>query len=337
MNHYFKSQTAGKRFLAGFLDLVFVLLLSIFAYIPAVHIANAAGWAESYQELYKYGLASGLYSANDMGGLNTIVEYEAMPKALYYFYVDHLDEQGVPYRGFAPLLVEGHEFNSEDDYYDVILKRGSADTLFNFPLFETGSYAPYEVPALSGKTAEVEAFLFAEMNKAYDAFNEHSAVNQLLFDNYRYQAVTIISAYLVSSFILIVLVPLILKDKVTLGKLVTSTIVLNRFGYKITNGRAFARNLSVFLLSFVLFFLPFHIVSFFFGIFTKKKESLFDMIAFTIVADKKRTIAFANVEEENAYRKKLAQSLLTIEKRKAENRQSEMAEKRDKGLKNVEP
>lgn len=336
MNHYFKRQTSGKRFLSGLLDLVFVLLLSVFLYVPAVHITNAAGWAESYQELYKYGATSGLYKQNDMGGLDTINEYEDMPKALYLFYVDHPDEHGVPFRGYSPLLTDDPKnYNSADDFYDVILRRGKLDTLFNFPLFESGSYEPYNVPQLSGKTNEVETFLFNEMEKAYGAFNEYPIVNQLLFDNYRYQAVTIAMTYLTSALILIVLLPLILKDKVTLGKLVTKTIVLDRFGYKIKPGRAFARNLSVFLLSFVFFVLPFHIVSFLFGMFGKKKESLFDMIAFTIVADKNDTIAFRNVSEENAHRKRLAQSLLTIEQRKAENRQVEIAEKKQKFEENI--
>lgn len=335
MNHYFKPQTSGKRFLAGFLDLVFVLLLSIFVYVPAAHITTAAGWGDIYTELYAYGLSSGLYKQNVAGGLDTITDYKEMPKALFDFYVDH-EIDGVRVRRFSPILVENHEFNTEDDYYDVILKRGEDDTLFDFPLFESGDYEPHDVPILSGKTNQVEVFLAAEMEKAYDAFNLYPRVNQLIFNNYGYQAITFFSAYIVSALLLVVLLPLVLKDKTTLGKFVTSTIVLDRFGYKITSGRAFARNLSVFLLSFVFFFLPFHIVSFLIGMFTKKKESLFDMIAFTIVADKKDTLPFKNANEEMAHRKKLAQSLLIIEKRKEETRQLEIAEKRAKSLKDTE-
>ncbi len=336
MNHYLKRQTSGKRFLAGFLDLVLVLLLTIFVYIPASHFTNAVGWADDYKELYVHGLSSGLYVQNAEGGLDTITDYKSMPKALFDFYVD-IELEGKRVRRLAPLLVDGHEFNTEDDYYDVILKRGSPDTLFDFPLFESliesdENHPAYDVPVLSGKNVEVETFLAEEMEKAYDLFNEYPRVNELILKNYGYIALTILIAYLVSALLLIVLLPLVLKDKTTLGKLITSTIVLDRFGYKITRGRAFARNLSLFLLSFVFFFIPFHLISFLLSMFTKNKESLFDMIAFTIVADKKDTIPFQNVDEEMAHRKRLAQSLLAIEKRKAENRELEIEKKLEKSL-----
>ena len=40
MNHYVVKQTRGKRFLAGFLDVIIVIIVALFLYIPASLIAE---------------------------------------------------------------------------------------------------------------------------------------------------------------------------------------------------------------------------------------------------------------------------------------------------------
>ncbi len=326
MNHYVVKQTSGKRFLAAFFDVIFIGLLSLLTYVPILYITNYAGWGSVAFQMYNHGLRSGLYAANELEGLNEINDNALLPKALYTFYVDTFDDDGNVIRGFAPLLVdEAKAYNSVEDYYVVILKKGSAETLFDF---STDPAVPYEVPVLAGKSLEARSFYQQEIRKAHTLFNEHPDILPLYAAHYRFMFLTLGGAYLSAAFILIVLLPLFLRDKVTLGKVVTKTIVLNKIGFKMTKTQAFFRNLALFFFSYVFFFMPFHIISFLLNVFTKNEASLYDRLAATLVADKKTTLVFNDAYDEAVYRKELAGQLLEIERRKAEGQAERDKEKR---------
>ena len=167
---------------------------------------------------------------------------------------------------------------------------------------------------------EVKAFYKTEVAKAHTLFNKHELIDPLYTKHYTYYFITVFGTFYLSAFILTVLLPLAFKDKATLGKKVTGTIVVNSLGYKVKNTQAFFRNLAIFFFSYVFFFMPFHLISFMLGMFSKNNASMYDRLAVTIVADKKTSLVFRNVDEEAAYRKKLAGQLLEIERRKKEAR-----------------
>lgn len=313
MNHYAVRQTSGKRFLAGFLDFIMTAFLAVLLYVPVLAITNYAGWGEVAVELYYHGLYSGLYDANEVQGLNEINDPERLPEALYNFYVDDRTINGERFRGYAPILVAGKDFNDAEDYYVVILKKDSPDSLFDFsaPLEK-----PYKIPAKAGQEDAVKAFYVEEIADAHQLFNELPVIENLYIRHYRFLFITVFSAYTLAALSLNVFLPLVLKKKVTLGKIFTKTIVLNQLGYDAKKSQLFMRNLAVFLFSYVFFFMPFHIISFGLGLMSKDHRSLYDRLALTMVADQDKTLTFASVYDEEKYRKELAGQLLAIKRQK---------------------
>lgn len=317
MNRYVVKQTSGKRFLAGFLDVVFVFILSVFLYTPASAISTYAGWGETAYRLYYHGAKSGLYDTNELEGLNEIRDEERLPKVLFDFYVDHENNEGELERGYAPILVNGHEFNTAEDYYVVILGKGSDDTLFDFAAPRVNEY---DIPSLAGNENAVKTFYVQEVMEAHTIFNKHPLIEPLYVSHYKYLFLTVIGTYLSAVLIIVILLPLVFKDKVSLGKIITSTIVVNSYGYKAKKSQSFLRNVAIFIFSYTFFFMPFHLISFFLALFSKDHASMYDRLAVTLVADKKRSLVFNNAHEEAVYRKKLAGQLLEIERRKQENK-----------------
>jgi hypothetical protein len=62
-------------------------------------------------------------------------------------------------------------------------------------------------------------------------------------------------------------------------------------------------------------------------LFSKKQLSMYDHLVATLVADKKATLVFKDVNEETKYRKELAQRLIAVDKRKAESREERLRDK----------
>lgn len=327
MNHYVVKQTAGKRFLAGFLDTIFVIILALFLYIPARTIVDNNGLIEVFVKITQIQLKSGLY---DVEGIDNAVPYiindvEKFPKALYTFYVDENLETGEIERGYADILVEGHEYNTAEDYYVVILGKGREDSLFTFDAIN--SEAPWEVPFKEGKQEAVKQFYTDEIEKAHQHLDYHEVVVPLIIKAERLIFYAMAGSYLTSALILIVIIPNFRKDKVTFGKVITGTIVLNRLGYKMSVLQANMRNFAIFIFSFVFFFVPFHLISFAMTLFSKNQLSMYDHLVATLVADKKATLVFKDINEETKYRKELAQRLIAVDKRKAESREERLRDK----------
>ncbi|OQC09931.1 MAG: RDD family protein [Tenericutes bacterium ADurb.Bin087] len=321
MNHYVVKQTMGKRFLAGLLDTIIVIVVALFIYIPAQIIAEKNGLNQALGDIYILTIKSGLY---DLKG-DIIKDDELYPKALYTFYVDQNIETGEYERGYSALLVEGHEYNTAEDYYTVILGKGKEDTLFTFATID--EEAPWAVPIKSGQEEAAKQFYRTEIEKAHQHLDYHPAAIALIKKVETILFITIGSSYLISAFLMIVIVPNFRKDKVTLGKVITGTIVLNRLGYKMSVLQANMRNFAIFIFSFGFFFVPFHLISFILAFFSKTKRSMYDHLAATLVADKKATLVFNDVNEETKYRKELAQRLIAVDKRKAESREERLKEK----------
>lgn len=317
MNRYIVKQTSGKRFLSGFLDVIFVFILSVFLYTPAAAISTYAGWGETAYRLYYHGAMSGLYDTNELEGLNEIREESRLPKALYDFYVDHENSEGELERGYAPILVTNHEFNTAEDYYIVVLGKDREDTLFDFGAPRDNEY---DIPVLAGNENDAKAFYQQEIARAHTFFNNHPLIEPLYVSHFKFLFLTVIGTYLSAVLILTILLPLAFKDKVSLGKIITKTIVVNSYGYRAKKSQMFLRNVAIFIFSYTFFFMPFHLISFFLAMFSKNNASMFDLLTVTLVADKNRSLVFLNATDEAIYRKKLAGQLLEIERRKKENK-----------------
>lgn len=320
MNHYMSLQTPGKRLLAGFLDFVIAVLVSIFVYVPTIAITNKVELAEVTYQLERIIRLNGLYGADS----RAITDETLYPEALYNFYVDK-EIEGVLYRQWSPILVDGNTNNSAEDYYVVVLGKGSSETLFDFSVINIEK--PWDVPALAGNEEAVKSFYKVEIEKAHKLLDAHPDVikNYKRFEQLFFLAIAI--SYLIGGFLTLVIVPLFFKHRETLGKLITKSVVVNALGYKTTFLQGLVRNTAIFLFSYVLFFVPFHIGSFLFSMFSKSRKSLYDFLGATYVANKDTTIVFANEYAEQVYRKELAKRLIAVEKRKQNARQEDALNK----------
>ena len=323
MNHYFVRQTNGKRFLAGFLDFVIVVVLAIFLYVPAQMIGEQAGYANTLTEIGLIAVYSGLFEVNhETGGIKQVTEEEQRPKALYTFYVDKINTNtGALQRGYSPILRSGSEFNSADDYYDSILLRGNDETLFDFTTID--SEKPWDIPVIAGKEAAAKTFYENEILKAETLLDSHERVVFLIRKAERMLFYMIAGSYLLAAILLIILLPLVLPNSVTLGKLITKSVVVNDLGFKTTFLQVNMRNLAIFFFSFIFFFVPFLLVSIFMMFLSKEGKSLFDRLSATRVADKNASLLFKDINEETAYRKNLAKSLIQIDRQKEASRAEE--------------
>lgn len=323
MNHYFVRQTNGKRFLAGFLDFVIVVVLAIFLYVPATMIGESAGYADTLTEIGLIAVYSGLFEVNEeTGGIKQVVAEEKLPKALYTFYVDKKHPtSGELQRGYSPILKSEASFNTVDDYYDFVLLRGKAETIFDFTTID--SETPWDVKAISGKENEVKTFYEKEILKAEGLLDRHERVVYLIRKAELMLFYMVAASYLISALLLIIILPMVLPNNVTLGKLITKTTVVNDLGFKTTFLQANMRNLAIFFFSFMFFFIPFLLISLFMMFLSKEGKSLFDRLTATRVADFKASLIFANVNEETVYRKELANRLIKIERQKEASRAEE--------------
>lgn len=323
MNHYFVRQTNGKRFLAGFLDFVIVVVLAIFLYVPATMIGENAGYAETLTEIGLIAVYSGLFEVNEeTGGIKQVVAEEQLPKALYTFYVDKKHPTtGELQRGYSPILKSDASFNTADDYYDFVLLRGKAETIFDFSTIDSEN--PWDIKAISGKESAVKTFYEQEILKAEGLLDRHERVVFLIRKAERILFYMIAGSYLIATLLLIIILPMMLPNNVTLGKIITKTVVVNDLGFKTTFLQANMRNLAIFFFSFMFFFIPFLIISLFMMFLSKEGKSLYDRLTATRVADFKASLIFANVNEETIYRKELANRLIKIERQKEASRAEE--------------
>lgn len=325
MNRYFQAASDGKRILAGFLDFIIVVIFALFLYVPTEAISASAGFNHADVELALTFLYSGLFDFNEENSMIELISNEeAYPKAVYLFYVDKVSPTtGELQRGYSDILVEGNDFNSAEDYYVKVLGKNSDETLFDFDKV-ISSETPWEVSKKIGVTnEEVKAFYLAEFNKAYDQLSTHPRVLLLARNSNLVAFLKVAIAYVLSAILLIVLLPLLLKQKVTLGKLIAKLSITTSDGYQVSKKQLAFRQIAQLIFSYIFFFLPFHFISLLMSMFGKNKRGLFDYLAKTIVADKNNTIVFTNEIEQLEYRKALGKRLVMVDKMKEERRAEE--------------
>lgn len=323
MHEYIVKQSSGKRFLAGLLDFVFVLLLSLLISWPLDLILAPLNYG--YNNTYKMErdatlLYSELYEGDiATGQIAVIGEAEKYPKALYHFYVDKRHpETNALQRGYSPILDPAKDantsFNDVEDYYIFILGKGKETTLFSFTTID--AERPWDVPAKSGQEQAAGTFYEEEFEKALMHLASHERFSYLTSRVLAISTGKVIGVYLFAAAILVLIVPLFLRNSVTLGKLVTKTTLSDQNGFKLKKARGFYRNLAMFIFSYGFFFLPFHVISLMLSIFSKSKQSLFDYLGGTIVVDDKSSLVFTSENDLFAYRKKLARILIDQDRQK---------------------
>jgi hypothetical protein len=311
-----KKQTKGKRFLIGFLDAIFVIFLSsILSVIATIPVANAMGLSKTGQKINLITNDTGLFKLNNVGTYELITADGEKPEALYRYYVGFTNDKAYSSGEYSPRLSDA-EVNTAELYYTEILRKGQADTPFDFskPISDT---APWRVAVLDGKAEEANALYTEEFNKAYDSFLKNETLVSLTTKASNLLTGALLVGFYLSALILIVIFPLFFKDAKTLGMLITHSSVANFFGYKITKGQNFLRGITAFILYYVLFFIPIHVISLVVLTVGKKRRSLVDYISGTDIYPSEFVI-YQNADEEYKYKVQLAKTIAAHNRRRKE-------------------
>lgn len=293
--------------------------------VATFRIFGAAFLTNSIGMVTGHAIYSGLYIDNGLNGYDVTTDTNKMPEAIYTFYVDKVNSQGEPVRGLSPILVEGNTFNSAEDYYVVILGKGSETTIFDFSkVIPTDK--PFEVAKKDSVTDKTVADFYT--NKYTTAINQYLQNPDVSYYVKKTQEGTILSvvtAILFGILLIIVVLPLFNKNGVTLGEMIMKTTVSNKFGFKVNKGQALIRGIASVLINYFGAFLLINLVSFGFILFSKKKQSLVDLLAATLVLDKQNSLIFADVDALRIYNNRLKDAEEEIEN----NREKTMSKDRE--------
>lgn len=306
------------RVLAAIIDLVFTfVVMSVVAVTIAFPIANRVGLSDAAKLTTYITATSGLYEADEDDSYVAIKDEEKFPKAIYMFYVDRYDEESSTYYyRYSPILneAEAKTYNDLDDYYDFILKRGQPNTPFDFTTLPSAE-TPWDVSVRQGFELVAERFYAEAFSKALDELYRYPELVSATYDFIGISLVTLALSFVVAALPLNLLVPILNKDGVTLGKLLSNTTIANKYGYNLTKQQAVFRGLTAFLLYYLLFFIPIAFVSMVMIFISKKGKSLVDVIAYTVVLDKKRSVIYRDADEEKYYNIRRAKNLVKLRKR----------------------
>lgn len=304
------------RLLGGVLDAIFtVTLAAIIAFSAGLPIANNVGMREASMNVTATLYLSGLYELNDNNSVVVIEDSADYPSALYYFYVDREASEGSGLvRGLSPLLDETKNYNTVEEYYDVILLRNQASSPFDFSL-PIDEEKPWDVAVKDGQVAAAETLYQSNFELALDHLYQNESLVENTYTFYQMFFVAIALSFVVAAFLLVALLPLLTKDGVTLGKRFTATTIANKYGYRLTKAQALYRGSLAFILYYVLFLLPIGFVSLLMMAITKKEASLVDKIALTVVLDKKASVVYKNAEEEKIFNIQRAKNIVRLRKR----------------------
>lgn len=327
INSRLTRKNGAMRVIASLLDFFFVtIVMGILAITVSFPIANNMGLAENGAQATLIIARSNLYELAENNAYIPIQNENNYPEAIYHFYVDDFDTEKNEYiRGVSPILVEGNAFNTEEDYYTVILKKGSEESLFDFSITPD---KPWNIKVKEGKQEAVKAFYTTAYGKA---LNDLNANEKLIDYTYKFiggNIVTVVLTYVIAALPLYLIVPLLTKDGVTLGKLLTNTSIANKYGYNLTKSQAFFRGLTGYVLYYLFFFIPFGLASLIMIAFTKSEKTLTDYIAYTVVLDKRKSIIYKDAVEEKYYNIVRAKNLVQIRKRQAEVERDIVSEKK---------
>jgi hypothetical protein len=331
-NKKFYQKGLVARVFAAFIDAVSVVILAIIsAAAVAFPIANEIGLRDeaTFIRLVRY--SSGLYVQLENNALAEVSDETKLPQALYTFYVDVPvggDEDDYE-RGYSPILDPAKRefevaYNTPEDYYVFILGKNSASTPFDFSQ-GINHQTPWEVAIKGGQTETAKALYKDAYEKALGELNQYPPFIQASQNADNYTLGSFGFSFLFSSLVMIVLFPILNKEGVSLGKKLLGLTIANSLGYKLTKPQALFRGFNSFLLYYLLFLLPISFASFIVLILNKQQKSLVDLLAGTIVLDKKNSVVFANATEEKITNihiaKKMVESRMRDEEFSEEQRQ----------------
>lgn len=332
MNSHISYGGIGKRFLAILIDLILLLAVGIaVVYLVQPQIAKNFEFAEAYAEFEEQNdilrdemkisylfltdkeLLSDGSNASEIELADEPMKEEKYAEATYKFY------------RFFLFSEEGGEKYDETWYLENVLKTGTATSLFVLsanPVAPALSVPEGEVVDLflpngvqyksTTSVTDLKAFnktIYEEAAKVFMArpkymltlekYNEVERLSNLI------TFISVLIALTLGSTIFFLMIPLLLKNGKTIGKLVFKLGITTKYGYKISSlgiviryfGFLSIEILLNLLLTYFGLILVVPLISFTFVVFTATRRSLHDYVAGTVVVDERSSLIYKNIAE----------------------------------------
>lgn len=270
--------------------IVFFGAAMLFSYIAVPIVNQYYQGNELADQAYDIQISSGLFQGGeDSGGVIAYSE-EEYPKAIYTYYVTS---------GLAST-----DYSSEN-YYINFLNKNAENTLFNWYV-DIPDNEPWKVSYPDDKEAEVNALYKDLYQKAIDDLEINPTYSDLNNKLSNRQGAAHLISLVPMVLVVYILAPLLFKNGATLGEWSLGIAHANSLGYRMDKGQIVFRGLSFILINYIGLFLGGPIVSFAMAAIRKDRRSLTDLLALSITIDRRESLIFNDVNEEERFDKKIA-------------------------------
>lgn len=279
-----------KRSGAAILDFIVFTLATLFLISSAIgpFYDNQYNTSQLSSQFTAYQLASYLYAEDDTTSQVLFVANEEIPEAIYQYYAE--------FKNGKVYLEEDEPFAFSNQWYnETILKINEEGTFFVLDAGDTTLRALERSDLSEEEQALLSTFYTNAFNDALADLAQYEPYVDLARQINQFFIEILAIAASISVLIFYLLLPLLLKEGRTLGKLVLNLSVVNKDGYHLVWWQYLLRfiGLTVTFVLAIYTILGSILVSYTFMIFTKNYRSLHDFLAFTRVVDRKQSLIFS--------------------------------------------
>lgn len=278
-----------KRSGAAILDFIVFTLLALFLISSVVGPFYDSQYQTSQlsEQFTTYQVASSLYEEDENTGQVIFVDNEAIPEALYDYY--RVFKNGKTY------LDDTTPFVFSDAWYNTtILLIEEEDTLFELVNGDINTRAVERSNLSEEEQSLLANFYTRAFNDALADLATYEPYVALAQQINQYFLEILAIAASITMLVVYLILPLILKEGRTLGKLLLSLSVVSKDGYALQWWQFLLRFVGI-TLTFVLAIytiLGSILISYTFMIFSKNYRALHDFLAISRVVDKKQSLIF---------------------------------------------
>ncbi len=278
-----------KRSGAAILDFIVFTLASLFLISSAIgpFYDNQYNTSQLSEQFTSFQLASYLYDEDETTNQVLFVSNGDIPDAIYNYYSE--------FKNGKVYLEETDPFVFSNSWYnETILKINDEGTFFELDQADTTLRAIERNDLSEDEQALLLNFYTNAFNDALADLAQYEPYVSLAQQINQFFIEILAIAASISVLLFYFLIPLLLKEGRTLGKLALGLSVVNKDGYHVAWWQHLLRFIGL-TITFVLAIytiLGSILVSYTFMIFTKNYRSLHDFLAMTRVIDRKQSLIF---------------------------------------------
>lgn len=313
----------SRRVLGKLFDFLLVVTLSSLVFFLGVYpatfdkdayLANENKIALVYEDsgLYVKAKSGGLIPKSSFTSINEVRELIDATVKLEGETIEHLNltESLVDFYT-SKITTYGYQNNlSFDVFKKEVLKLGSKESNIKDLLYDDGKYEFILIDSNEGY--QTVLFVINAYQNATTIIQNSKEVKTLTDENIKLMSsslILFIPIFVGFSFIFDLIIPLFSKNGESIGKRITKTCLLTKDGYQVKKWQIVVRWLTYLIYDVALSVMTFFgaiLISYTMLMFNKKKRTVEDYVAGTVVVDKQNSIWFKSKEDEERYKERSA-------------------------------